>query len=96
MQFEWDEEKNLANIIKHGIGFETASKIFARPTVSWRDTRREYGEVRIHTVGMKEDLLILTVIHTDRNDIIRIISARLASKKERIIYEKAIHKRADH
>jgi uncharacterized protein len=92
MQFEWDEEKNLANIIKHGIGFEDASKIFESPIVSWADDRRDYGELRTHTLGLILGTLILAVIHTDRKNKIRIISARRADKDERKIYETSLHK----
>jgi uncharacterized protein len=92
MQFEWDEEKDRANIAKHGLSFEDASKIFDGPIVSWPDDRRDYGELRTHTLGLFRRTLILAVIHTDRGNKIRIISARRADKDERKIYETSLYK----
>jgi len=92
MKFEWDEEKNRINISKHGLSFEDAIQIFDGPVVSWRDERRDYGELRKHTLGLFRGTLILAVIHTDRGNKIRIISARRADKDERKMYEAALHK----
>jgi uncharacterized protein len=97
MEFEWDDEKNRINIGKHGLGFELASRIFDGPTVSWIDDRLEYGEIRVRTVGMIGEILFLSITHTDRQGICRIISARPASKKERKIYnENALPKGTEH
>ena len=96
MECEWDERKNRSNIKKHGFSFSFASRIFDEFTISRLDDRRDYGEVRKHTIGRVGGLLVIAVIHTDRADKIRIISARRADKDERKSYEKALHKRADH
>ena len=87
--FEWDEDKNEVNIIKHGIGFRRASKIFDGLTLDWEDTRKNYGEVRTISVGLlkEDDIATITVVHTDREDIKRIISARPANRKEKRLYE---------
>jgi uncharacterized protein len=87
MNFEWDEAKNAANKLKHGIGFERAVEIFQGRVRTLVDSRFEYGETRQISVGTLEDSIILTVVHTDRNGRCRIISARRASARERSFYE---------
>lgn len=95
MEFEWDENKNRNNIAKHGIGFERAARIFDGPTVDNTDDREIYGEKRTISIGMIEGISVLVVIHTDREGITRIISARPAGRSERTLYEEAIRKRTD-
>ena len=90
MDFEWDEAKNQANIRKHGVGCETAKRIFDGPVFSWMDDREEYGEDRYISIGMVDGLAVLVVIHTDRKNRVRLISARPASKKERQRYHEQI------
>jgi uncharacterized protein len=97
MEFEWDEEKNRINIGKHGLSFDRAISIFAGLTLSLIDERKEYGETRIRTVGQVGGVLMVTIIHTDRNGICRIISARPSSKRERRVYDEyALHQRTEH
>jgi len=86
MDFEWDEAKNRANICKHGITFETAQRIFESPFFSILDNRRAYGEERFISIGKSDNIVVLVVVHTDRNGRTRIISARPASRKERQTY----------
>jgi len=95
VRFEWDEAKDLANRRKHGVSFEEASQVFFDPLhVSVQD-RIEKGEMRWQTLGLVEDLLLLTVAHTVTEElgdgtlieVIRIISARPATRKERRRYE---------
>lgn len=90
MKFEWDEAKNAANIAKQGVSFATASRIFDGLVVTWADDRSDYGEVRKHSIGAVEGILVLAVIHTSRDGNHRIISARRASRAERTRYEEAI------
>ena len=90
MWYEWDDAKNRANVAKHGIGFETASRIFAGPIVTAEDARRDYGETRLNSIGAVEGVAIVVVTHTDRRGIIRIISARPANRAERKRYEEAV------
>jgi uncharacterized protein len=90
MRFEWDEAKNKANISKHGISFERASLIFRGPVFSVVDDREDYGEWREISIGMADGFAVLTVAHTDRNGIVRIISARPATRRERARYEEAL------
>ena len=88
MCFEWDENKNKSNIEKHGIDFEIAKLIFEdKKRKTSLDNRKEYGEERFKTVG-KIYGIIMSVVYTYRNAIIRIISARKAGEKERDEYNK--------
>ena len=94
MEFEWDERKNRLNIEKHGISFDTAGKIFEGPVLTWADDRKDYGEIREISLGKVEGQVLLTVAHTDRNECIRIISARVTSQKERRTFKNAERKKA--
>ena len=94
MGFEWDELKNQLSIKKHGVSFNTAKQIFEGPVLTWRDTRKDYGEVREISLGKVEGQDLLTVAHTDRHDCIRMISARVASQKERRLFDDAERKNA--
>ncbi len=85
MRFEWDEKKRLINIRKHGIDFIDVPAMFAFDTVTVIDDRFEYGEVRYQTLGLLKSCVIL-VVHTESETVIRIISARKATKYEEKIY----------
>lgn len=86
MAFEWDEAKDAENLRKHGIRFEEAREIFNGPTLTWFDDRYEYGEIRETSLGMLGASVVLYVVHTDREGVTRIVSARKATKKERQRY----------
>ncbi len=86
MDFEWDEGKNRSNIRKHGISFETALTIFNHPIFSLLDTRNIYDEDRFITIGVASNNVVIVVVHSYREESIRLISARPASRKERKIY----------
>lgn len=88
--FEWDDDKNQENIAKHGVSFQRASRIFEGRILSVVDDRFEYGEVREVSIGVVDGIAYLTVTHTDRDDRIRIISARPATRRERKRYDEAI------
>ena len=85
-QFEWDAEKEKANIKKHGIDFETAKYVFNDEyRVEFLDSAHStLKEFRYITIGFVDQML--TVIYTDRNDAIRIIYARIATMKEARLY----------
>ncbi len=86
MDFEWDENKNKSNQEKHGIDFNHAKNIFDdNERIKFRDNRKDYGEERWITIGKVLDAII-TVVYTIRNNIIRLISARLSNKDERNAY----------
>ena len=82
MPFEWDEAKSRRNLSERGFGFDYAARIFAGPTLEKRDDRRDYGEIRVQAIGQTGDD-VLFVVYTDRGNARHIISARLASRKER-------------
>lgn len=89
MHYEWDESKNQLNIRKHGVDFQLAKRIFEQPVLTVLDTRNDYGEEREISIGLVDGVLMLTVVHTDREyNVVRLISARRATKKERKRYEK--------
>jgi len=85
VQFEWDEAKRLANLRKHGVDFADAPAIFEGETVTVADDRFDYGETRYMTLGLLRNLVIL-VVHTESDDVIRIISARKATRYEEKTY----------
>lgn len=82
MRFEWDRDKSERNQRERGFGFDFAALIFEGETIEWLDDRQDYGETRVRTIG-EADGLVLYVVFTDRGDMRRIISARLASREER-------------
>lgn len=84
MSFEWDPDKNNANIIKHKISFEDAKDIFSGYVMETEDPRA-YGEPRLWAIGETSEV-VLFVVYTWRGQNRRIISARQASRKEREIY----------
>jgi len=95
--FEWDETKAQANYRKHGVSFKAASQVFDDPLCRTEQDRIEHGEYRWQTIGQVNGCVLLLVAHTvhfydDENDdnnyeLIRIISARPATKQERKHYE---------
>lgn len=88
MQFEWDEEKNMINIQKHGFGFETALHVFADENrIEYYDEYHSGEEERYITIGMVDNvLMVIMVVYTERDDKIRLISARKATKREKEDY----------
>jgi uncharacterized DUF497 family protein len=86
VRFEWDETKAKANARKHGVRFEDAMLVFADPFALVEQDRSEGGELRWQTLGLVGGIVLLLVAHTVRNEqegeIIRIISARKAVRKE--------------
>ena len=92
--FSWDRRKSEANFSDRGFDFEFASSIFSGPTLEREDTRQDYGERRMIAMG-SADGIVLVVVYTDRGMLgdrveRRVISARRASRKERVAYETAI------
>lgn len=82
---EWDDDKNEANKRKHGISFELAALVFAdEHYLELYDDEHSVDEDRYIAIGMVEDILF--VVHTMRNETVRMISARLATKQERSFY----------
>ena len=88
LQFEWDDRKARLNFQKHGISFEEAKTVFRDPLAYiFDDEWHSIGEKREIIIGHDDKNRLVLVCFTDRNHIIRIISARLSTKKERQDYE---------
>ena len=88
LTFEWDPQKAESNIEKHGVSFEEASTVFRDPlSLTIDDPLHSTGEVRMIQIGISHKNRLLVVVHTERENNIRIISARKATKKERNNYE---------
>lgn len=88
LNFEWHTEKALKNIKRHNIPFEEASTAFSDPlSLTIDDPLHSDDKQRFVLIGQSYKKRILIVIHTERGDNIRIISARKASKRERTYYE---------
>jgi uncharacterized protein len=88
LEFEWDESKAELNLKKHGINFESASSVFNDPLAFIFDDKwHSFDELREIIIGHDLIYRILLVCFTERNNRIRIISARLATKTERQDYE---------
>jgi hypothetical protein len=88
LSFEWDFKKAKTNEQKHGINFHEASTVFADSlSLTISDPLHSDDEKRFIIIGMSYKDRLLTVVHTDCDDKIRIISARKATKKERSYYE---------
>jgi uncharacterized protein len=86
LKFEWNKSKAKDNDAKHGVNFELAKLVFKDPfAVEFLDDRQDYGEERfviIGTVGGE----VLCVAYTERRDVVRMISARRATKHEEEAY----------
>ena len=88
MRFEWDVAKAAANVLKHGVNFDEAGTVFADDlSATGRDLDPSIAEVRFVTLGLSSKGRVLAVSHTDRSGVVRIISARPATRKEKRIYE---------
>lgn len=89
MKFTWDEAKRRVNIKKHGIDFADVPPMFNGDVFTIEDVRFDYGETRYLTFGLLE-YRVIVVAHTEEDDVIRIISARKATKYEEKNYFKEV------
>ncbi|MBQ7522453.1 MAG: BrnT family toxin [Clostridia bacterium] len=90
INFEWDEQKNTINKRKHGLSFETAREVFYDSSaILFDDPDHSFDEERFLIIGMIKSSKLCVVSHCYRNsdNVIRIISAREATKRERKIYQ---------
>lgn len=91
MRFEWDKEKAEANRRKHDVSFEEAVQVFYdQLATTFPDPDHSIGELRLITFGYSARNRFLVVAHTERDQVLRIISARLGTASEKKRYEKAI------
>ena len=81
MKLEWNDSKRRINLRKHGVDFADLDLVFVGQTTTTEDTRASYGEIRFITFGFLVGRVV-QIVHTERGDRIRIISARKATKYE--------------
>lgn len=90
LHFEWDPHKAKSNLQKHQVGFGEASTIFDDPQfITFLDDEHSKDEERYITIGLSNQNRLLMMAHTERNDAIRIISARKATQHEENFYQEA-------
>jgi uncharacterized DUF497 family protein len=90
MTYEWDEVKNRSNFAKHGLDFADAEQVLTGPCVTFVDSRIDYGEVRLMTLGLLAGRVVV-IAHAPRGeDTTRIISMRKANRREQEIYQKRL------
>ena len=88
LRFEWDPAKAAANLAKHGVSFDEAATAFGDPLGRVvPDPRHSVGEERLALLALSARERLLAVMFTERGEVIRIISARLATRHERRDYE---------
>jgi uncharacterized DUF497 family protein len=88
-EFEWDDDKAISNLKKHSISFEEGATIFNDPLIATiSDPDHSEDEERSISMGISMQGRLLVVIHTERNERIRLISCRKATTAERKAYEK--------
>jgi len=85
MLFEWNEAKRQSNLRKHRLDFLDAETVFAGAIFTYVDDRFEYREDRCITLGLLRGTVVV-IAHTERNEVVRIISMRKATKNEQRIY----------
>jgi uncharacterized protein len=86
MEFEWDEDKRLKVMRERGIDLRRVVRIFENPVVSFTDARIAYGEVRQISIGLVDDECFV-VVHTRRQDVIRVITGWKGGKREKARYQ---------
>jgi uncharacterized DUF497 family protein len=87
MEFEWDEEKAAANLAKHDVSFDEAKTVFNDPLfVDFYDPDHSFDEQRYIIIGESREKRLLIVSYTERDDVMRLISAREVTKSERETY----------
>lgn len=89
MLFDWNAKKAAANVSKHGVAFEEAATVFGDPlAITIPDPDHSHEEFRFLTMGRSADGRLLVVSHADGNDdAVRLISARVPTRRERRNYE---------
>lgn len=88
LAFEWNADKAQSNFLKHGVTFEEAAEVFLDPFCTMGDASAN-DEVREFALGYSLNERLLLVVHIERGASIRIISARVATREERRLYEQS-------
>ena len=92
LEFEWDPQKAAANLAKHTVSFEDAATVFGDPLGRIKsDPRHSVEEERLVLLGRSQTKHLLAVMYVDRGEVIRIISARRATRRERRNYEEVTY-----
>ena len=90
LNFQWDDNKARSNLAKHGVSFEEAATVFGDAlSLTIPDPAHSQKEDRFIILGMSHKGKLLVVVHTERGDSIRLISARRASRRERQSHEES-------
>ena len=89
MRYEWDTAKRRGNFAKHGLDFADAEQVFAGPCVTFEDSRFDYGEERLVTLGLLAGRVVI-IAHAPRGEATRIISMRKANRREQKIYQERL------
>ena len=88
MRFEWDKKKAAANLKKHGVSFEEAKEVFFDPNaLEGYDESHSWKEARFIIIGLSTRRLLYVVYAERAGDLVRILSARKADKRQREFYE---------
>lgn len=90
MIYEWDDAKSRSNVAKHGLNFADAAQVLTASCVTFVDSRFDYGELRLISLGPLAGRVVV-IAHAPRgNDTTRIISMRKANQREQKIYQKRL------
>lgn len=89
VRFTWSDAKRASNLAKHGLDFRDGAQVFDGPAITIEDTRFWYGEKRYMTLGLLNDMVV-SIVHTENDEEIRIISFRSATKREVHLYLDAV------
>ena len=90
MIYEWDDAKNRSNVAKHGLDFADAAQVLTARCVTFVDSRFDYGELRLITLGPLAGRVVV-IAHAPRgDDTTRIISMRKANRREQKIHQKRL------
>jgi hypothetical protein len=84
MRFSWDDKKRESNLADHGLDFVDAEKVFEGPTFTYEDDLFNYEEQRFVTLGFLSGV-VMSIVHTETEDEIRVISFRKATTNEEVI-----------
>ena len=95
LEFEWDEEKRVINLLKHKVDFSMAFECWQHPMIIKQDKRQSYGELRFQGLGLVKKRMMVVVFTYRGPALIRVISLRKANKREQAYYEKEIKQRKD-
>ena len=88
LEFEWDVQKSVANLAKHGVSFDDAGTVFDDPLfIDFYDPDHSDDEERYIIMGQSRNGVLMVVSYTERGSAVRLISARKASRREREFYE---------